>query len=140
MIDLSKLAVKTEPSEAAAALTGAHVGFVVKPSEIYPAMIAEIKAILGDDKLAPDKFLDLKGTPNPLRMYYDEAKSLGADGMDLALVPHAETSDLKASGKIDRNRALECARKWFTELLHQSIGGKPMGLRILAEDKAFKLC
>jgi hypothetical protein len=113
--------------------------FAIKPTEMYPAMIAHIKEALVEGK-GPSRFLDLEGTLNPLCMYWDEAKILGTAGMDLGLVPHAQTVDFDAKDKARRNVALECARKWFTELLHQSIGGKPMGVHILAEDYSFKLC
>lgn len=114
--------------------------FAVRPKQMYPAMIAHIKETLADAKLAPTRVLDLAGTPNPLVMYHDEAKSLRADAFDLALVPAAQAATLSVEQRLARNAALECARKWFTELLHQSNGGKPMGVHILAEDLSFKLC
>jgi hypothetical protein len=111
--------------------------YAVKPSEIYPAMIEHIKETLVAGK-APAKFLDTEGTPNPLCMYHDEAKRLPAKALDLALVPYAEA--LGTAEKSERNAALECARKWFTELLHQALRGAPIGLHILSEDRTFKLC
>ena len=125
-------------ADAAAEMVGAHIGFEAKPSEMYPAMIAHIKELLASGK-GPAKYLDLEGSQNPLIMYWDEAKKIGAGGMDLALVPYSQAVSMDDVGKKLRNAALECARKWFTELLHQSIGNKAMGLRILAEDRAFKL-
>jgi len=134
MIDLTKVVTREERPE-----HPDRVFFAVKPSEMYPAMLAHIKETLATGK-PPDKYLDTKGTPNPLVMYYDEAKRQSPEAWELAIVPYSQCGSLSADDKRTRNAALECARKWLTELLHRSIGGTPMGLHILAEDKKFKLC
>jgi hypothetical protein len=139
-MNIQEIAKEVEATEAAKTLLGDGVkGFEVSPAVMYPAMVTEVKAALKEGK-GPAKFLDTEGTPNPLRMYYDDAKQIGSEAFDLALVPYDSATGLSADDKSKRNAALECARKWFTELLHQSIGGKPMGLRIAAEDKQYKLC
>ncbi len=113
--------------------------FAVRPTQMYPAMVSYIAEILKVGPV-PDRYLDTKGTPNPVVMYYDEVKALPDDALELALVPYDSAKQLSQEKRQARNAALECARKWFTELLHQSISGKPMGVHILAEDSSFRLC
>jgi hypothetical protein len=113
--------------------------FEVAAADLYPAAVAEITAALKANK-APAKFLDTEGTPNPMRMYWDDALKIGADAFDLALVPHKDAVAMSDAQKAKRNAALECARKWFTELLHQSIKCQPMNLKITADtEKTFRL-
>ncbi|MBN1567938.1 MAG: hypothetical protein JXA73_08820 [Acidobacteria bacterium] len=113
--------------------------FEVAGSDLYPTMIKEIKEALASGK-APAKFLDTDGTPNPLRTYWGEAQAIGASNLDLALVPFKEAVSLQTAQKQSRNTALECARKWFTELLHQSVKFQPMRLHITTdENRTFRL-
>jgi hypothetical protein len=136
-MDLSKFAVSIDPGEN---FINAKVGFEVEAAKLYPAMVADIKDALNTGK-GPDKYLDTNGTPNPLAMYWADAQRLGGNAFDLALVPFDSCAELSAADKAKRNDALECARKWFTELLHQSVNGESMFLHITSDaEKTFKLC
>jgi len=137
MIDIKKLAKETTPSDKAKALVGAEVGFEIAGAELYPATIDEIQACLGVGK-GPAKFADTEGTPNALHQYWTEAQRLGTGAFELARMRYDQCGGLSPEQKKARNAALECARKWFTEVLHQSVGGQPMGLHITG--KEFKLC
>lgn len=97
----------------------------VDPADLYPQTIAHIRQRLLTES-APD---------GALRQEWDQALTLPRDAWDLALV--AATDDMPAPDRAARAAALEIARRWFTEVLHQAIGGA-MQLRI-TRDLTYKL-
>lgn len=96
-----------------------YVQAEVDPADLYPATIAHIR-----DRLATSSIPD-----GALRQEYDAARRVPDAAWDAALSPGA--------GNPDRADALEIARRWFTEVLHQAVG-RPMRLRI-TRDLTYKL-
>jgi hypothetical protein len=112
--------------------------YAVKPSGIYPAMVDHMLEVIASKK-RPSKFINLEGDLNPLCLYYEEALALGAEKVKTILVPYGESIKRDPAFRAIRNQAITCARKWFTDMLYQALKGKPLGLHILAEDRAYKL-
>lgn len=96
-----------------------YVQVEVDPADMYPATIAHIRSRIASSSV-PD---------GALKQEYDAAKLVPESAWDMALVPDA--------GNPDRAAALEIARRWFTEVLHQAVGA-PMRLRI-TRDLTYKL-
>lgn len=97
---------------------------VADPADLYPAAIAHIRSRLQTASV-PD---------GALRQEWDTALTLPTDAWEAALV---DGSALVGPAREARAAALECARRWFTEVLHQAIGG-PMQLKI-TKDLTYKL-
>jgi hypothetical protein len=99
--------------------------FEVKPSFMYPAMVAHIKE-------ATKK----KAAEEGVERYYAMAKRLQGKAdyaFNLALLPKR---DCNSEVEIQRRaEALEICRLWFTRMLHMAIGGGPMNVRILRDDR-----
>jgi len=108
--------VKTHPLVKLAKVVdvGERVRLEVDPGEMYPRTIEDIRHSLATD------------TDYPLLMIKAMVKELPVEAWDLALV--GEKSELRA-------RALEVARLWFTEKLHQTISHHSMTLHILKDDR-----
>jgi hypothetical protein len=113
--------------------TGLTNWFAVRPAEIYPAAIAEIKEAL------QKKMGDI---PQEFRTVFIEARDVGKkqgiprnEAFALALKSRA---GLQSPKKVDaRAAALEAARRWFTRALKEQFK-KPFGLHIL-KDEAYQL-
>lgn len=118
MIDVMRLATRETDTPAAREVAQAgYISFAVDPTKMYPAIVEHILLTL-ESKTRPDGALD---------KLYRDALALSARAWELALTPLDEVDaiDLKM-----RAKALECGRKWFTELLHRA-AGCPMRLHIL---------
>lgn len=128
-LNLKQVATKVGVPEAKAAV-GYEIGFQIIPSIAYPAVIAHVQDVLSGDDSVPEK-----GFENLIAM----AKSVSYRGW--ALARDSLTLDVTTMSESDRRlraQALEVARLWLTELLHQSIDKQPMYVHILA-DPAWKL-
>lgn len=103
-----------------------RLAFVADPSELYPAAIAHVRRIVEQELL-----------PNhpALEQLYLQAKALPAEAWDLALL---DKDNVEEALYEIRAAALEIARQWATELLHQLIGGGPMAIKI-PKDLRFRL-
>jgi hypothetical protein len=107
--------------------------FAVKPAEIYPAALADIKEALQKE---------MGDIPQEFRTVFIEARDVGKkqgvprdEAFALALKPRA---GLQSPKKIQaRAAALEAARRWFTRCLKEQFK-KPFGLHIL-KDGAYQL-
>lgn len=100
-----------------------RIGFVVHPGVLYPDTIAHVREIVQAQR---------EPTHSALKQLYDEALLLPADVWSWALV---DRDAVEAAHVADRAAALEIARRWATELLHQTVGGVPMAIRILADPR-----
>lgn len=98
-----------------------YTAYVVDPEMLYPETVNHILSVLGIGTIPA----------GALRQYYLEAQRLNLSAWDLALTP---LEACPAAQRIDRAQALELARLWFTELLHEAHGG-PVLVHILANGK-----
>lgn len=98
-----------------------RLGFVANPAELYPQAITHVRRIV-EEQLIPSH--------PALQQLYEEAKALPAEAWDLALL---DKDEVEAALHSIRAAALEIARQWATELLHQLIGGGPMAIKILKD-------
>ena len=100
--------------------------FVVEPAQLYPAAVADLIEVVEAGR---------QPSHPALIAPYHQARALGAGGLKTALVPRHKCppDDLAL-----RAEALEVARLWFTEKLHQAIDNAPMGLHIV-KDEAYRL-
>ncbi len=114
-MDLEKLTTEVKP------LGPGARRFEVKPSEMYPAAIADLRATLESGR----------AVSGALAMYKGKAQSVDVEAWGLALLPRGDVTSSVAIRA--RAVALELARLWFTESLHQSIDHAPMELRILKD-------
>lgn len=96
--------------------------FEVKPAEIYPAALADLQSALEAHR-AVDRALST---------YKAQAVQLPPEAWGLAFVPRDELTSQAAI--VARAQALELARLWFTEYLHQSIDGGLLEIRILKDE------
>lgn len=102
-----------------------RLGFVVEPGEMYPAAIAHIC-----------QRLEVQARPGgTLTVLYDQASQLPAEAWEWALRPLAACPD---GARGARAEALEIARLWFTETLHQAVSQQAIGLHIL-KDETYRL-
>lgn len=117
---LAELSKELREGEVAAENT--RQWFVVEPAQLYPAAIADLIEVVEAGR---------QPSHPALIAPYHRAKALGAGGLRLALVARAQCppDDLTI-----RAEALEVARLWFTEKLHQAIDHAPMGLHITKDD------
>ena len=141
MIDATKY---TKPG----AMRDGSPGLEIDTAAAYPAAIADVRQWAGKRIEVADawEFLVARGmdakdainaaaaVANALQLSADAAGRLPTDAFDLALKPLA---DIDPARRADRAAALECARLWFTELLHAAQGGGPMAIRWLKAE-AFK--
>jgi hypothetical protein len=103
--------------------------FAVKPAEIYPAAIADMKKALEKP---------MGEIPEAFRTVFIEARDVGKEqgvprdeAFDLALKPRRGMTSPKRIAA--RAAALEAARRWFTRSLKMQVK-KPLGLHILKDE------
>lgn len=102
-----------------------RLGFVVEPGEMYPATVDHIVTRL-----------KVQARPGgALTVLYDQASQLPVEAWQWALRPLA---DCPAGAREARAEALEIARLWFTETLHQAVSQQAIGLHIL-KDETYRL-
>lgn len=124
--DLLKLATREERSE--------YLGracFAVARDKMYPAMLDYMQERI----TAYPRWQTPHGS---LAQYYTQARTLPAEAYQLALDsdgPGGLTDEQQAL----RRTALEGARLWFTQLLHLSVGLRPMVLRLEGGKDRWKL-
>lgn len=120
--------------------------YAVVPGEIYPATIGWITSnrdALAEALAQPDAVLITRALNGDTlaafvvraRQNVTEALAVPVMGWQLAVVPRSQVVDDDVAL---RARALETARRFFTEMLHQSVGGGALHIRIL-KDEAWKL-
>lgn len=113
--------------------------YLVKPSEIYPATVARIVEAIQTPEVVPAELIDNSPTcllPDGVaRSYLTQAMMLPARAWDLTLLPVGLVPD---EDRKPRAQALELARHWFTEAIHNKIG-RSIGIVIDAEDGAYAL-
>lgn len=97
--------------------------FEVQPGQMYPAMVRLIRGSLAHNEV-PD------GALVPL---WESAAQVTERGWNLALMPR--DACVTFDDVAQRTRALETCRLWFTELLHRSVDGQRMGLRITKDER-----
>jgi hypothetical protein len=100
--------------------------FSVQPGEVYPAALEELADAVQSGQAPKDP---------PLASLYARAAALGPEGLRLGTEPRDALPDELVPVRAE---ALEIARLWFTEQLHQAVEGRPIGLHI-ARDDAWKL-
>jgi hypothetical protein len=105
-----------------------RVAFEIGPGVLYPEAIADIRALLASGYLPQAK---TKAGMDALMILHTQAKRVPAEAWDMAL---SAEPPLPERGEI-RAMALELARLWFTEKLHQAVDYKPMALRILKDER-----
>lgn len=115
-MDLEKLTTEVEAIQPGARR------FEVKPSKMYPAAIADLRAALEENR----------AVSGALVMYKGQAGRVDAEAWGLALMSRESMTSQAAIAT--RMIALDLARLWFTEYLHQSINHAPLELRILKDD------
>ena len=108
----------------------------VKPGDAYPKTIAHIRERIAN-AAPPDRYISVGGSirENPLLTLYGRALEVPAQSWDHALEPG---DNYPPKARANRAEALEVARLWFTEELHQKLDYAPMGLHIL-RDERYKL-
>jgi hypothetical protein len=104
---------------------GREFHFLVRYEDALPATVAEITRRLQ---------LDLPPT-GALLQEYATARRLPAEAWEYALRPERKTP---AEGQAPRAVAMNTARRWFTEQLHQEIGGRPMAVRWTMDTDAWR--
>ena len=95
--------------------------FIVAPSALYPAAVAHVNA--------------MRHQPRPqgaLGMYWDDAQSIPEPVWGYALCSLADIADSPLA-RANRARLLECARLWFTEMLHAAVGAA-IGVHITKDE------
>lgn len=127
-LDLEEVAQKIEVPQAQLDMGIVH-GFEITPSVAYPRMIEYIRNVLSGYEYVPANYFNLK---NMAAQVTDAGWkfALSSANIDLSVLNDGERSQ--------RAQALEIARLWLTELLHQSVGQQGMYLHIAA-DKLWKL-
>lgn len=119
MLDLFAIAKQVEPTQ-----EGYDLRFEVDPDVLYPAALAHVVAALGRQRPA-----------EPLGQLWDRGHAIAPDLAEVlawAKTPRDQFQGADDAAMINaRAQLLEVARLWFTELLHQAVGGAPMNVRIL---------
>jgi hypothetical protein len=107
--------------------------YAVDPGEFYPATVAAIKAQLETGK-TPPRYIQAGGEirQNPLVELYQRATKVPEQSWDHALEPG---DNYPPKARANRREALEVARLWFTETLHQQLDYAPLGLHILKDER-----
>lgn len=104
-------------------------GFEIIPSVAYPRMIGYIRDVIAGYEYVDNNYYNLKMM----------AMQVSESGWSLALnSANGNIVGLNERERSQRAQALETARLWLTELLHQSVNQQGMYLHIVA-DKAWKL-
>jgi hypothetical protein len=105
----------------------------VAPKDLYSKTVAHIKAVLKEGK-APARYIDVGGEirQNPLVELYGRAVRVPEQSWDHALEPG---DNYPPKARTNRAEALEVARLWFKEVLHQQIDYKPLGLHITKDER-----
>lgn len=99
----------------------------VDPADLYPKTIAHIVGLVNSDAQVS----------GPLAIELASARALPAEAWADALIARSDFDDSQISELDQRRQALEIARRWYTEMLHQAIGG-PISIRI-TRDLDYKL-
>lgn len=115
MMQLDELTTEVEAAQSDARR------FEVEPSEMYPAALDDLR------READSSWF----VSTARETYKQQAAQLPEEAWELALVPRGEVSSHAAL--VVRSQALELARLWFTECLHQHIDYAPLELRILGD-------
>jgi len=107
----------------------------VKPSDLYPAMIARMQEVKAKGIRVPAELVgssDPDGNPQEAaRMYAAKVKRFPDGAFAMALKPRGDFADNAEDLQI-RNVVLEIARKWFTRAAKLKTKGK-LGLHILGD-------
>jgi hypothetical protein len=119
--------------------------FEVEPSEMYPAALADVQVALEENRAVSGALVLYKHRATQLAVEavasWQEnddfiltrtVKHVDTKAWELALLPRDSITDARAVEI--RAEALEIARLWFTERLHQFINHAPMELHILKDD------
>lgn len=107
--------------------------YAIAPAALYEASIAHLRAALADGR-PPRRMVivDDEEIDNALRPIFDEARGIPPHAWDLALAP---ADGLDPADREQRRRALDVARRWFTEWLHQQLDYAPLGLHITKDER-----
>lgn len=95
--------------------------FEIDPDTMYPATIEEIQLALAGEGVFP------------IRDHEVAAKSLPEFAWGLALTPRDQVEEWEKLAI--RAKALELARLWFTERIHQAVDHVPMKIHILKSER-----
>ena len=110
--------------------------FAFDPVEIYPATIQRIQQVLQTGEY-PTELIQPGDNPTSVAEFYlSEARGIDPDAWQYALTPRSQLADEFVLQS--RARALELARRWFTQALHVLVGA-PIGIHILKGDGSFRL-
>lgn len=115
--------------------------YSLAPDDIYPATISRIVDCIDRGERFPDELIDRDsiepdGVAAALMI---EAQAVAPPAWDWALRPLSEWADPESTKALEwhraeRAKALECARRWFTQALHVKVG-KPVGIKILKDER-----
>jgi hypothetical protein len=151
MFDVFEFAtLNEERTQVSQGTPGERQYYVVNPGEVYPAVVqfltdnmgeigrvyAQGDAALVGKALAGDFWA---GFIVRARRTIADVLAVPDRGWELALVDRADLpADRDDADVVARAQALEAARLFFTEALHQAIQNAPMGIR-WTKDERFKL-
>ena len=99
----------------------------VDPADLYPSTIAHIVDVLKSGA----------SVSGPLASELAAARDLPDQAWADALIARRDFDDSQTLEIDQRRQALEIARRWYTEMLHQAIG-RPISIRI-TKNLHFKL-
>ena len=107
--------------------------YAVDPAKVYPATVKEIVRRL-DEEDVPARYVQAGGEirDNPLLRLFGRAKEIPPQAWDHAL---ESRENYPAKAREARGKALEIARLWFTEVLHQENDYAPLGVHILKDER-----
>jgi len=121
--------------------------YAIKPKDLYPAMITYIQSALTFPINDVLRGLNRRGR-RAIRPLYNRAKALPAHAWQLALMPRDTVEEenplsrlfrgqpaSRAEALLIRAAALECARLWYTELLHERCAHRPLHLHITRDTR-----
>lgn len=91
----------------------------VDPADLYPAAIAHVVEVMKSGA----------SVSGPLAIELAAARALPDDAWANALIARSDFDDSQTLEIDQRRQALEIARRWYTEMLHQAIGA-PISIRI----------
>ena len=95
--------------------------FAVDPAVMYPAMRIHILGAIVAGRTPPEH----------LKVHYQDAMAVTQQGWESMEMPRDQVDPDLVDARV---AALECARRWFTAMLHVTIGGAPMGVHILKNE------
>ena len=113
MLDVFKIATPEEREDTD------YAWFRVDPDQLYPAALTHVAGALAQPRPA-----------EPLGQLWDRGQAVGVQAF--------QEAPLGRPGSLPRAEALEVARLWFTEMLHQAAGA-PIGVHILKGSGAWRL-